>query len=494
MSRRAAAALLFLSTAAFFCYGGPGIARLGFYHDDWIFLSSLRFAPPGFMTGMDALQALNASLWFRPLGLPLYSLLYLAFGLNPLGWQACLLLTNALAAFAVGRIMVRFGIAERPALLGALLFLCWPSKDAVMFWPFVIINSASLFAMLAAYLSHLDYVESGRRRSLVLSAAGVIASLALYDQCVFFFPLWLVTPGLSRGLTPRAKGGAAAAAAATAVFLAFKLGFVTHVMHIPFNKAFMFTPSHFLMTFLRGAEANFGPRLVLFSLRALRAAFAASPVIVIAAAALAWATPGSTAEERPPRDGAAALALLGAGVFFLGYLPVSVSDYWPTPINHQNRLNEVPVAGLIFALTACGSLAMRPRGFERAAAALASALLAVHVGLAGIWSESYRRQLAVRGLILEHRSRWPAETVLLVALPERYVEGKAPVFDAHYDITGAARVWTGDATRRADVVSPRMEFAPDGAATSYGKLPYSSLLRLDVGRGLLTAAEYRDFR
>lgn len=495
MNRRALTPFIFLLAAAFLCYGGPRIVQLGFYHDDWIFLSHMHFAPPGFLPAMKALQHLDQSLWFRPLGPPLYSLLYRFFGLNPLGWQVCLLLTNALAASAVGRIAVRFGIPDRPALLAALLFLCWPSKDATMFWPCVIINSASLLMMLEAYLAHLDYVVSGRRRHLAVSTIAVVASLTLYEQCALLFPLWLVTPFLlGEGATQRAKRGTLAAALATAAYIMFKLIFVPRAMHIPFNKTFVFTASHFLLTYLRGFEANVGPRLVLFSLRALRAAFTTAPLVAASAAALAWLAPGRPTEERPRPEGPRALILLGAGIFFLSYLPIALSDYWPTPIDMTNRINEVPIAGLVLALIGIGTLTFEPKRLERAAALLGSVLLAVHVGLAGIWAESYRRQIEVRELIQKNLPRWPADKVLLVMLAERYVAGKAPVFDEHYDITGAARIWAADVTRRADTLSPRMDVTPDGPATAYGKLPYDSFLLLDVRRRLLSTTEYRRLR
>lgn len=495
MSGRAFAPPLFLLAAAFLCYGGPAIARLGFYHDDWILLSYMRFAPAGFVPAMEGLLRNIPTLWFRPLGLPLYSLLYRLFGLNPVGWQACLLLTNALAAYALFRILLRFSVSERTALLGSLLFLCWPSKDATMFWPFVIINSTSLLAMLAAYLAHLDFVETGRRRSLALSAAAVVVSLTLYDQCVFLFPLWLVTPGLlDKGVPARAKLGATTAAGATAAYLLFKLVFVPRVLLVPFNKTFTLTVFHFLMTYLRGVEANLGPRLILFSLRSLRAAFAAAPFVAAAAAALAWLAPGRSSETRPRPEGPVALVLLGAGVFLLGYLPIAVSDYWPTPIDHTNRINQVPAAGLVLGLIGCGSLVLAPRRLERAAVVLASVLLAVHVGLAGTWAESYRRQLEVRDLILANLPRWTADKLLLVMLPERYVNGKAPVFDAPYDISGAARIWTGDEGRQADTVTPRMVFVPGGIAGASGLIPYGSTLLLDVRGGELKVPEHRDFQ
>jgi hypothetical protein len=159
----------------------------------------------------------------------------------------------------------------------------------------------------------------------------------------------------------------------------------------------------------------------------------------------------------------------------------------------MNRVNEVPVLGLILALIGLGTLKLKPRLLERGACALASVLLAVHVGLACFWMESYRRQNVVRDQVLANLSRWPADKTLLLMLPERYVADKVPVFDAKYDITGAVQIWTGDPNRNADTVSPRMDFAPDGVVTSAGHVPYDRFVLLESARGIFTKINYGNF-
>ncbi|HEX4046401.1 MAG TPA: hypothetical protein VH309_01125 [Elusimicrobiota bacterium] len=495
MRGRAPRALLLLLGAAFLCYGGPRIARLGFYLDDWILLSFMRFAPAGFLSSASALIAAEKSLLFRPLDAPLYAALYSLFGLRPLAWQAALLLVNVLTAFAAGRVLLRYGVSERAAALGALLFLAWPDKDATMFWPFVIINSLSLLSMLAAYLAHLEYVESGRGRFLGISAALLLISLSLYDQCAFFFLLWLVTPRLlDEGVSRRARRGALAAAAAAGAFLLYKFALAPALFAIPYNKTFALSPGHFFRIFYSGLSVAFGPRLIAFCLYSLKVAFTVAPFLAGAALLYPWLLLKLPAAPSSPRPaGGRALIALGALVYLLSCLPIAVSDYSFTPINHMNRLNEVPTLGLLFVLIGLGTSKLKARVLERGACALASVLLAVHVGLSCFWVESYRRQNAVRAQVLEHLGAWPADKTLLLLLPERYVADKVPVFDANYDITGAVRVWTGDEKRRADAITPRMDFEPDGVVTDWGKLPYASCLLLVSSKDLLTKFGYRNF-
>jgi hypothetical protein len=488
--------LLLILAAAFFCYGGPGIRALGFYHDDWILWSYLHFAPAGFRPGMAALARQNGSLLLRPLGIPLYSGLYRLFGLDPLPWQATLLLVNALAAFAVYRLLLRYRAPERLAALGAILFLAWPSKDATMFWPCVMINSLSLLAWLTAYSFQLDYIETGKTRRLAAALALLAASLALYDQTLFVLPLWLVSPGLTaRGPSRRAMRGTAAASVVTALYLGYKMILVPRVLGVPFNKTVVLSVRHFAFTYVAGLNAAFGPKLILFCLATLRDAAAAHPLVVAAALACPWlaltlrASPGN-----PERPDLRPLIFFGAGLFALGYLPIAVSDYLPTPLNQMNRINQVPQLGLILAALGLGLRLAPRRRLQLAAGALASLLVAVHVGLAGDWAESYRRQNEIRAMLLTDLDRWPAGKTLLLLQRERYVKDKVPVFDAHYDITGAARIWTGDPGRTADVVSPRMDFLPGGVVTAWGKRPYADVVLLDVpSRRLIPSTSYRDY-
>jgi len=491
---RAARALLVLLAAAFFCYGGPKIVSLGFYLDDWILLSYMRFAPAGFFARVAAMIATGPSYLFRPLDAPLIAGLYGLFGLHPTAWQFGLLVANALMAFVAGRIMLRFGVSERMALLGSIFCLAWPNKDATMLWPLTITNSLSLLAMLTAYLAHLEYVEGGRKRFLGASVALTLVSLGLYDQCFFFFLLWPLTPRLfQNGVAPRAKRGALAAAAASAAFLLYKFVFVPRVLGIHYNKTFVFSPAHFLWVYLAGAESSVGPRLLAFSARSLLTAFRVSPLIAAAAVLYPWIIlklPESETKAR--RDAALALIALGALIFLLGYLPIAVSDYSPTPLNEGNRVNEVPVMGLILAAFGLAARALKTRKIERSACAFASVLLAVHVGLSCYWVESYRRQNVVRDQVLANLSRWPANKRLLLLLPERYVAGKVAVFEANYDITGAVRIWTDDQTREADTISPRLPFTPDGLLYPAGLVPYSSMLLLDSARDSLTTFDFQD--
>ncbi|MBI5209364.1 MAG: hypothetical protein HY927_05255 [Elusimicrobia bacterium] len=495
-----------LVLAGFLCYGGPTILDLGFYHDDWYSLTHIHFAPRTLSLRMEALAQTDVSQRFRPFDVFLWPALYGLFGLDPLPWQAFLLAVNVGIGLAAALLLLRYRVPAGLALLGGLLALSYPSKDATLFWPLDVINPLSLLFYLVGHLAFLGYVETGRPWRFAWCAAALLLSLTTYDQTVFLPLCWLATPDLfERGLPPRARKALAWAAAIVLGFLAYKLIVVPRLYGIPFRKAILLSPWHFLKVYLAGLNADFGPRLIASTLGTLWSALRDTPVTAVLGLALPWAclTPvlggpgrGAGSSERTAGSPSEALVFLGAGLFLAGYLPIALSDYVPTPLNHQNRINLAPVLGLVLAAVGCAAVAAPAR---RAAAmvlaGLAGVFIAASAGSAGVWAESFRRQCAVQALVERNLDRWPRDKVLLLRLGERYVRGKAPVFDACWDITGAVRLWTGDKLRRAAVASPRMRFEP-GEVVDPGcpSFPYEEAMLLDAESGSLEEADRERLR
>ncbi|MBI4677822.1 MAG: hypothetical protein HY748_09595 [Elusimicrobia bacterium] len=480
-----------LAFAGLLCYGGPALLDLGFYHDDWYSLSFIHFAPDDLGLRMRALAQGDPSQLFRPFDVVLWPALYTLFGLDPVPWQIFLLCVNVGIGLAATLLLRKFRVSPGLALLGGLLILAYPSKDADLFWPLNVINPLSLLFYLISHLAFLGWVESGSKRGLATSAAFLLLSLTTYDQTVFLPLCWLVTPTLwEAGFSPRAKRGVLVGVAVVAVFLIYKLFFVPHFFDIPFRKALVFSPWHFLKVYLAGINANFGPKLAVSTLGSVWSALTAAPVVCI----LGWAVPWVCLRKPWEREGrpADALVFLGAAAFFLGYLPIAFSDYLPTPLNHQNRINLAPALGIVLAAVGCVAGKTPSGRAPWVLAAAAGLFISASAGSALAWAESYRRQCGVVELVQKNLDRWPEDKLLLVRLPERYVRGKAPVFDATWDVTGAIRLATGNTRLRAAVISPRMRFEPSRIVeTGRLDLAYEEALFLDVERGTVEAADHR---
>lgn len=494
-ARSRAFPLALLASLAFVAVGGPRMARLGFYHDDWSILSLLHFAAPGFGSGMLTLVREMPSLYSRPFNIPLLAGVYALCGLHPLLWQSALLLVNVLIAHGIYSLLLRYRASPRLALLGAALFLVYPNKDATMFWPVLIINSSALLFFIHAVLFQLDYVEHGRAHSLALAVAALLLSLATYEQCYFLAFLWIVTPELSRALpSRRARVAAAAGAAAVAAFSLYKFWFVTRLLGIAFHKPIVLSPGHFFSVYRDGLATAFGGELISYVLRAAWSALRTAPLVAAAGLALPWLVFKGKAGARTPPS--APLLILGLGIFVLGYLPIAVSNYNATAFNHMNRVNQVPLLGLVLAAVALCQGARRPAWAAAAGCALVSVLTAAHVAFAGYWAESYRQQLLVKDLIQSHAKQWPAGTTLVLALPDPFVEGKAPIFLEEWDLGGAAQLWTGDRTRAATVINAWTDFKPEGIVLRPRRapLPYAEVMFARVSDGLFTKVAYGNFR
>lgn len=475
-------AFIILLACGAICYGGADILRLGFYHDDWTFLSVLHFADGGVAARMATLTQGVSALVLRPTIIPIYVLEHRYFGLQPLPWQLALLAANVLLALAVYRLATRFGAPRRIALTAAILYLAYPSKDATMFWPGAGVCSISLALFLASYLAHLEQVRSGSRGWRGLAAGLLLLSLTTYELALFMIPLFLLTPASASPEAPaRRRRGFYDAALVVGVLLVYKFVIAPRIPGVGFVKSTHFSLFHFGWAYLAAANATAGPQLVRYTALSAWKTLLATPWLVAASlGACALLFKREPKERAAPDADRRILLLVGAGMALLGCLPLALSDYTPTPLNHQNRINQAFLLGPVLMLTAQLS-GLRSRKAELAALGAAAVFLSAHAGFASVWAESYRRQLRLRQTILTHVDAWPAETTLLVLLPERYVARKAPVFDAHWDISGAVRIWTGDAARRAMTVRPGLVTACSAEGLSLGDAvqPFSSVRLLE---------------
>lgn len=468
-----------LAAAAFLACGGTRFGELGFYHDDWILLSTMSFGPePGFLGRVRALLEHAPSFLLRPLDAPLLAALFGLFGTDPLGWQAVLLASNAACALLAARLLSRLGADAAGAALGGTLLLCYPNKDSTAFWPMLVVSPLALALFLSATLVEARRIEAGGRAAALAAPALLIAAFGLYELCLPLVFLWPLLPARDEASRARARRGLLSAGACVAAYVLFKLVVVPYGFGVAFNKPLSASPLNALVVALRAVESNVGWRLALAVAGGVRRAFAESPVAAAAALALPWAA----LRFLPRREGGGSLrvAAFGAGTFALGYLPLLVSDYRPTPLTVTNRVNLVAAVGAAALWSAAASA-----GWRRTAAAAASAALCAHVGFAGAWREGYRRQLAVRDAVLRVLPDWPAETVLLVRVPVLEVDRRAPVFLASWDTAGAVRLWTGEKERDADVVRPGFALVDGGVRTSGRLLPRARVRLLDVEKGTL---------
>ncbi|MDD5301941.1 MAG: hypothetical protein PHS14_02445 [Elusimicrobia bacterium] len=484
LSRISARDWIFLAAAGVIAYGGRTLFSLGFAHDDWVLLHHM--APETSMKGrMSALVSSSSAIVFRPAEIPYFAFLDTAFGVAPLGWQCVALALQVALAGSFMSLLMKQGKGRAVSLTAAFLLLGWPAKDATAFWPIASVCAASAALTLTALNLHWNFVRLGGAWRRAGSAACLIGALGLYDQPVLLFPMWLVVPAEGEEKARRASGFYWAAAAAIAC-ASYQRLLVPWLFSIPHNKEMSMSLAHGAWVYLAGANANAGPRLLAFSVKAAARTIVSQPALALSAVALVWASRRGRAEgdEFSPR-----LIVWGGAFIALGYLPLVFSSYSPGPLDHMNRLNLLPAVGIVAVLSGLSGL---ERKMGAALAVAAGAALLAHANFAGIWAESYRRQLAVKEALIAGAPRLKDASGLLLRLPERYVAGKAPVFDAHWDISAALALWTGLALD-ADVVRPDTRFEAGKVVRPNGRtMPRPGLYLLDMAGG--TLGPLADFR
>ena len=151
----------FIALATFLCYGGWGLTRLGFYHDDWPLLYHMSLMGGRFWdTAFGQLQ--GTAHIYRPLSVLCWALPFWLFGLKAAFWQASMAGLTAALCLVFYQLLRRFGAPPVHALLAALLFLAFPNKDSTLFWPATALQlSTSLLCFLGSCLAQARH-EIGR--------------------------------------------------------------------------------------------------------------------------------------------------------------------------------------------------------------------------------------------------------------------------------------------------------------------------------------------
>lgn len=472
-------AALWLLAACLVCFGGSTIASLGFYHDDWATLRHPFFAAGGLWDTLRSLAVNEPKAVLRPLSLLGWALPYWAFGFEPLPWHLLGWLVNAWIAFGVLRLARRYGVPDSAGLLGGILFLGFPNKDATFFWPTIANNAHSLALLIEAALAHLDWVETGRRSRLAAALAWLLACFADYDQALLMAPVLLFAPGW-RGWRPprRAAIGAGCGVALTGVYLAFKFRVLPVLAGAEFVHPVRWGFDRLAAVGADALASAAGPEVWGAALRAAGDALADAPFAALAGLALPWAALSRFKDAGRPGRVDPALYAFGAAFFFLSYAPLVPSLYRFDGLTHFNRLNNLGAFGI--ALASAGLIGSRAGAApRRVAAALGGLLLAAHAGFALYWAEAWRLERQVRDAVIRELPNWPRDRTLIVRPPGYQVAGKAPVFVDRWDILSAVKVWTRDPGREADILVAGTRPAGDGLAHRGRFRPYSAVSFLD---------------
>lgn len=506
-----------LLTGVVLLSAAPYVTGMGFYSDDWHFLS--QFALRADQSLRDILRELTGN---RPAqGAYLY-LLYWAFGLRPLGHH---LVNAGVLALTVVLLYVVLRELRQPrlfALAAAAVYGLLPHYSADRFWYVAFQAPLSVALYLTSLYADL---RAQRGRALpwkALALTSLVLSVLLYEVAI---PLFLLNAALVWRMHRRAAAERRPAArawlaplgtvAALGLVVAYKAanttrignrdGWAAHFRHIAGRAV---DPHHsWLLDYgfnVRSAlTVNFGHHGVLLPREAWRALTRhASPAVAVAAAAIGalvfWYLRRQAALDWSRGRMLAAVAA-GAAVFWLGYaIFLTNFNVAYSPTGFANRTAIAAALGVALVYAGGAGLAasllpprLRHTGFCAAIALLCAAGSAVVGAVGGYWQEAFATQHAVVADIARALPSPPppGSTLLLDGVCSYH--GPAVVFESSWDLAGALSLQYQRRDVRADVVSHLTRVDDDslrlwhyGASHAYPYSPHTLVYRIGSGRAL----------
>lgn len=466
--RPIASGLLLFFTALFAF--GLFAPRLGFYHDDWVFLE-IASRGRGFWGVVQAL-ARTPGLWPRPVEIAQYALFYACGGLHPAPYHFLLVALAAVEGMLLFLLWKRLLGGHELALTAACLTILMPNRSVLHVW---FASSPAVVAqvlILASLLCHMDWLAKGGWARLALSLTAYLLSVLCYESTAFM-PFMLAAPVFlkarqTRGrLAPALADTAAAlgpfvAALGAALFWQW-LGSAALTHHAnPKSQVLAISLSHIFKAYGAGFECLTN-RLLHICWQSLGPAFSylGLPLILLLcvfAVALAWLLTSEEASSQATRSAPRAMPLAlatAAGGFVAAYAPYALSgSYMPQIYGIMSRTNGngAWVAGLLLAL---GLAVLRRRPRRVILAAMLAAFTATQWVGDRQWLQAWEKQQDILSKVAPPAVALPPGSTVLLADAPHFV-GYAVIFDAPYDFAAALRLATGrrdldGKTRAADI-------------------------------------------
>jgi hypothetical protein len=497
------------------------LPRLGFYSDDWAFLSKLNLAADQSMSGL--YHAVKTPITaMRPVQMYYLAALYSVFGLSPLGYH----LVNA-AVFSAGIVLFYLTLRKLqiPRLFAtsiALVYGLLPHYSTDRFW--VAAFQANL-SMTLYFAGTYFLLQAARTRGWhvwtwqVLSLIAVLGSALAYEV---FLPLLMVNVALVWYHLSRIQGArfstelrrrfallagsqmlafftAGAFKAATTVRMGDEgVGFLRHVLSIGRRALSLHVGGDSYGFNIRSAlDINYGRYTLGLPLLVIRAVRDSTPAIlaltvVCTSVVFAWIyhLACNSSENIFSRKALLITGLSGFTLFWLGYA-VFLTNY-NVGFSTTGIANRTAIAaGVGFAVSMIGAGGWVCSAFSRAqirrfsfsafiAALCGAGFLLINV-TALFWTKAYERQQELVARIRERLPELTPDSTLILDGACPYV-GPAIVFESPWDLAGALAILYHNQSRslKADVVTRNVQVEPTGISTTIYNMrqfyPYSGKL------------------
>ena len=482
------------------------VTRLGFYSDDWAFLSIMSTSDDRSLLGLWQQQyQFNANLQMRPTQVLYQAVLFTLFGLEPLGYHIVNTLMITIVTVLLYWVLRELGLSRSIAIAVAAVYGLIPNYSTDRFW----FAAFGYMLTMAFYLLSLYAdLRAARSRSWSLLGWKLVALLGLLAASLGYevvIPLLLLNVALmwlharrlhDAGLSGRlGRWGASLFLGSNilmiAVLLAYKSVTAQGVGLPPDETAF------YAVRLVVGAVVvNYGTYGLGLPYAVMWSGGNANGLILLFGLGLALFVLGYlnlVARHEGGFPGRTAWRRLTAGglvVFALGY-----SIFWSTGrigFSSTGIFNRVAIAGALgFALSMVAGLGwlctkfqsslVRRRCFAALIAGLCGAGFLINNVLAVAWASAWNKERMVLEEIQEALPVLPPHGTLIIHKMCPYV-GPAIVYESSFDLASALQLTYGDPTLKADVATDRLVIGQDGLRTQFygfrSMYPYSRRLLL----------------
>jgi hypothetical protein len=477
------------------------LPHLGFYSDDWAFVGSLSSFGDYTSAGRSQGQVFTDYLRPRPTQAALSSVLFSAFGLEPLGYHV----VNAgfLAAMTVLFYLVlrELRLPTSVSLTVPTVYVLLPHYTTDRFWFAAFaytLGMALYFLSLLAELRAIRHTGAARWRwKIVALFALIVGGLGLEVT----LPLLVANVGVAWYVMRRWCGRGPVAELGRARATLFFGGNVLAIALIGAFKASTTVGGeiegsyllHVARLTLGGLFSSYGtygvalPQTTAVSARAQPpSAVALAGLLGLAVAGYVWLRSPMTLPHRGTWYRLAACGLMTVALGYSVFLASSRILFTSSGIS--NRVSIAAAAGVAMTFVAAVGWAASwlPHGASRTlvfclgVGLLCGSGLLIISALAQHWAMAWDEQQDVLAAIEEEFPSLPRRSTIVVdgVCPYR---GPAIVFESNWDLAGALEVEYGDPTVTADVVTRHTEVEDSGLRTSiYGDhvahYPYSDRL------------------